>query len=147
MKDIIPADTSKQSGAGRRTASDITYQNKDVASKVTGEALVGHSLAPLGLPDIKIVDALPTSLPAVESNELRLDNLFLLEDGAVAIIDYESGYSRENFVKYLNYAARVAKRYCVRKMLPQLMKLRIIVIYTADVETAPTRYDLDGVLV
>ena len=81
--------------------ADIAYQNKDVASKVTGEALLGHSLAPFGLPHIKIIDMLPTNLPAVEANELRLDNLFLLEDEAVAIIDYESDYRQENFVKYL----------------------------------------------
>ncbi|MCI8958897.1 MAG: hypothetical protein HFG62_07250 [Lachnospiraceae bacterium] len=127
--------------------NEITYHNKDVASKVTGEALMGSSLAPFGLPHIKIVDVLPTSLPAIESNELRLDNLFLLEDAAVAIIDYESGYSQENFVKYLNYAARVVKRYAIQKRLPWLKKLKIIVIYTADVENASAEYDLEGILV
>ena len=86
-------------------------------------------------------------LPAIESNELRLDNLFLLEDEAVAIIDYESHYSRENFVKYLNYAARMVKRYAIQKRLPELKTLRIIVIYTADVETSPTEYNLGGILV
>ena len=131
----------------RPQAGNIAYQNKDVASKVTGEALRGHSLTPFGLPHIKIVDVLPTNLPAIESNELRLDNLFLLEDEAIGIIDYESDYSRENFVKYLNYAARIVKRYAVQKRLSQLKKLRIIVIYTADVEAASTEYDLEGVLV
>ena len=57
------------------------------------------------------MDVLPTNLPTIESNELRLDNLFLLEDEAIGIIDYEPDYSRENFVKYLNYAARIVKRY------------------------------------
>ena len=131
----------------KKNAGSIAYQNKDVASKVTGEALRGHSLSPFGLPDIKIVDVLSTNLPAIESNELRLDNLFLLEDEAVAIIDYESHYSRENFVKYLNYAARMVKRYAIQKRLPELKTLRIIVIYTADVETSPTEYNLGGILV
>lgn len=125
----------------------IVYQNKDVASKVAGEALLGHSLAPFGLPHIRIVDVLPTNLPAIESNELRLDNLFLLEDESVAIIDYESNYSREHFIKYLNYAARIVKRYGIQKRFSQLKKLRIIVIYTADVAAACTEYDLEGVLV
>ena len=93
-----------------------------------------HSLIPFGPPHIKIVDVLPTNLPAIESNELRLDNLFLLEDEAIGIIDYESDYSRENFVKYLNYAARIVKRYAVRKRFSWLKKLRIIVIYTTDPE-------------
>lgn len=71
-----------------RYMGEIAYQNKDIASKVTGEALVGRSLAPFGRPDLKIVGLLPTNLPAIESNELRLDNLFLLEGGALALIDY-----------------------------------------------------------
>ena len=87
--------------------NNITYHNKDVASKTIGDALIGKSLAPFGLPDLNIIGILPTNLPAVESNELRLDNLFLLSDGSIAIIDYESEYSRENFVKYINYVARV----------------------------------------
>lgn len=123
----------------------ITYHNKDVASKVVGEALVGRSLAPFGLPDLKIKGVLPTNLPAVESNELRIDNLFVLEDDGVAILDYESEYDRENFVKYLNYAARVIKRYARQKRLKELTEIRIIVIYTADVESTCEEYDLKGV--
>lgn len=90
----------------RQKKADIAYQNKDIASKMVGEALEGKTLAPFGLPDIKIVKAMPTNLPSMESNELRLDHLFLLDNEAVEIIDYESDYSKENFVKYLNYAAR-----------------------------------------
>ena len=90
---------------------------------------------------------LPTNLPAVESNELRLDHLFLLEDGVIAIMDYESDYSLENFVKYLNYAARVLRRYERQKGLHKLKRLKIIVVYTADVESAREEYDLDGVAV
>ena len=108
--------------------SEIAYQNKDIASKVTGEALVGKSLAPFGLPHLKIVGILPTNLPAIESNELRLDNLLLLNDGAIAITDYESYFSRENFVKYINYIARVLRRYALAKQLKELGKLRMIVI-------------------
>ncbi|MEF9940625.1 MAG: hypothetical protein RR768_10995 [Clostridium sp.] len=70
--------------------SDIGYQNKDIAAKTMADTLKGKSLAAFGLPQLRIIDILPTNLPAIESNELRLDNLFLLNDGSVAIIDYES---------------------------------------------------------
>lgn len=105
---------------GKKNKADIAYQNKDVASKVVGEALEGKSLAAFGLPYVEIMKSLPTNLPVVESNELRLDHLFLLGDGAVGIIDYESDYSEENFIKYLNYAARVISRYAKKKQLEQL---------------------------
>ena len=52
--------------------SEIAYQNKDVTAKVMAETLKGKSLAACGLPHLKIMDILPTNLPAIESNELRL---------------------------------------------------------------------------
>jgi len=125
---------------------DIAYQNKDVASKATSERLIGKSLAPFGLPELRIVNILPTNLPAIESNELRLDNLFLLNDGPLAIIDYESEFSRENFVKYINYVGRVLKRYSLNKKLGEIHEIRMIVIYTADVESAQEIYDLGGIM-
>lgn len=124
---------------------DIAYQNKDIASKTISERLIGKRLAPFGLPDLHIVDILPTNLPAIESNELRLDNLFLLSDGSLAIIDYESEFDRENFVKYMNYIARVLKRYSLNKKLSEIREIRMIVIYTADVESALDVYELGGI--
>ena len=38
---------------------------------------------------------------------MRIDNLFLLEDGSIAIIDYESSLKWENYLKYLNYIVRI----------------------------------------
>ncbi|WP_373265446.1 hypothetical protein [Hungatella hathewayi] len=125
---------------------EIAYQNKDITSKLMAETLKGKSLAAFGLPELKIVDILPTNLPVIESNELRLDNLFLLSDGSLAIIDYESSFSRENFVKYLNYIARVIRRFAIRRELKDLKQLKMVVIYTADVESAEEQYDLGGLI-
>lgn len=124
---------------------DIAYQNKDITAKAMADTLKGRSLAAFGLPHLKVVDILPTNLPAVESNELRLDNLFVLDDGSVAIIDYESDYKKENFIKYVNYIARVMKRYAGKKQLDLLVRIKMIVIYTADVDKAETVYDLEGI--
>lgn len=124
---------------------DIAYQNKDITAKTMADTLKGRSLAAFGLPHLKVVDILPTNLPAIESNELRLDNLFVLDDGSVAIIDYESDYKKENFIKYLNYIARVIKRYAGKQQLELLVKIKMIVIYTADVDKAETVYDLEGI--
>lgn len=125
---------------------EIAYQNKDITAKLMAETLKGKSLAPFGLPFLKIVDILPTNLPAIESNELRLDNLFRLNDDSLAMIDYESSFDRENFVKYLNYIARVIKRFAMQNELKNLKKIKMVVIYTADVEQAEEVYDLGGLL-
>lgn len=125
---------------------DIAYQNKDIASKLTGETMIGKSLAVFGLPNLTVTGILPTNLPVIESNELRIDNLFQLADGSVAIIDYESKFDRENFIKYLNYIARVLKRYAGQDRLNDVWKIRMFVLYTADVERAEEVYDLGGLI-
>ena len=53
----------------------IAYQNKDIISKVFTESFGSKSLEVYGLHVPKIVGLLPTNLPAVEANELRIDNL------------------------------------------------------------------------
>lgn len=112
--------------------SDIAYQNKDIMSKVFADKFADKSLKVYGLDIPKIKQVLPTNLPAVSANELRIDNLFLLEDGTIAIIDYESKYKKEDKIKYLNYITRVLERYKTEGKLD--IELRMIVIYTADVK-------------
>ena len=97
----------KRKTRGRRS---ITYQNKDVVSKIFGENLMNKSLAVYGVNLPKIKAVMPTNLPAIEANELRIDNLFRLEDDSLALIDYESRYKAENKIKYLNYVVRTVKK-------------------------------------
>lgn len=119
----------------------VAWQNKDVTAKYFGENLKGKSFAVYGLelPDIKEVQ--PTNLPAIEANELRLDNLFLLQDDSLALVDYESSYADANKIKYLNYIVRTLKRNMEQYNFP--CKIRMIVIYTADIEPQQTEEKLD----
>ena len=80
---------------------DIAYQNKDIALKYFGDALKNKKLTVYGLPHIKIKDSRPTNLPAIEANELRIDNLFILEDDSYALIDYESTFGIQDIIKYV----------------------------------------------
>ncbi len=72
----------------------------------------GKSLSLFGLEtDLKVVDVRPTNIPIVQARELRMDNLFELEDGSVAILDYESEYKKVNFTRYGRYIMDVIDRY------------------------------------
>ena len=120
--------------------SEIAYQNKDVTLKFLTEALKHKSLGVYGLPHIRIRDAQPTNLPAIEANELRLDNLFILEDNSLALIDYESTFSMEDVVKYVNYVARILKRFCRENT--EIPILHLIIIFSADIQSIKTEiYD------
>jgi hypothetical protein len=90
------------------------------------------------LPKIKKV--LPTNLPSVTAQELRSDNVFLLEDESVLIIDFESTVKREDFIKYLGYVYFISKMYC--QLENRLYNITVAIIYTGDMKTAPDRFSL-----
>lgn len=94
----------------------------------------GKPLSLFGLEsDLKVVDARPTNIPIVRARELRMDNLFELEDGSAAIFDYESEYREWNFTKYGRYIMDVIDRYLKEGKSPDI---HMMVLYTADVEKA-----------
>ena len=114
----------------------IAYQNKDIVSKLFGDQMKGKSLSLLGLgTELRVVDTKPTNIPIVQARELRMDNLFELEDGSVAILDYESDYEKANFTKYGRYILDVIDRYRREGKEPDI---HMMVLYTADIEEAET---------
>ena len=118
----------------------IAYQNKDIEFKLMSETYKEKSFDAYGLKLPKIKEVLPTNLPAVSASEMRIDNLFLLEDDTVAIVDYESEDKTSNRVKYINYIGRIMQRYDSQGI--RIPELRMIVIYTGDVETAKDTWEI-----
>lgn len=117
----------------------ITYHNKDVASKVMEKEFPNKSFEVYGVNLPKIKAALPTNLPVIESNELRLDNLFLFEDGSYGLVDYESKFDEEDKITYVNYLARVLKGFLHEGQ--KNVKIHMIVLYTCNVKDVNTELD------
>ena len=117
----------------------ISYQNMDIEFKILSEHFKEKSFKAYGLDLPKIKTVLPTNLPVIKADEKRIDNLFLLEDDTLAIVDYESTDKLTNRIKYVNYIARVMEKYY--KDEKQLPDLRMIVIYTGDVENAKDKLE------
>ena len=135
MKKKKPQTTSKNSKNPNANPA-IAYQNKDIVSKLFGEQMKGKSLSLFGLDtNLKVMDIRPTNIPIVQAKELRMDNLFELEDGSVAILDYESQFKETNFTKYGYYIMNVINRYLNEGKTPDI---HMMVLYTADIETAKT---------
>ncbi len=116
----------------------ITYHNKDILFKILSQTYKEKSFSAYGLDLPPIRELLPTNLPRISANEKDVDNLFLLEDGTYAIVDYEAEYKRLNKVKYLNYVARVLEKYYKED---GNFNLRLIVIYTGDVKSAEATFE------
>ena len=124
--------------ASKDTDTAIAYQNKDIVSKLFGDRMKGKPLSLFGLrTDLKVVDVRPTNIPIVQAKELRMDNLFELEDGSVAVLDYESEYKKANFSKYGRYILDVFDRYLKEGKEPDI---RMMVVYTADIEKVDTTF-------
>lgn len=111
----------------------IAYQNKDILFKILGQTYKEKSFAAYGIDLPPIRELLPTNLPKISANEKDIDNLFLLEDGTYAIVDYEAEFKKLNKIKYLNYIARVMEKYYKED---ENFNLRLVVIYTGDVKSA-----------
>lgn len=125
----------KRSTKQRHRETRIAYQNKDIVAKMFGDQMEGKSLSLLGLNSrLKVARLLPTNLPAVRANELRMDNLFQLEDNSIAIIDYESSFRMENFLKYGYYILHTLERFMKSLQDGTVPSLRMMVLYTADIE-------------
>ena len=120
----------------------ISYHNKDIASKIMAEQFKGKSFAVYGIDVPEIVKVLPTNLPEIEANELRLDNLFKFKDGSYGIVDYESKYQEANKNKYTGYVSRVLKK--LYNELGYYPQLKLIIIYTANVRPQDTIPVLDA---
>ena len=118
----------------------IVYQNKDILFKILGQTYKEKSFAAYGIDLPPIRALLPTDLPKIAANEKSIDNLFLLEDGTYAIVDYESVYKKANKIKYLNYIARIMEKYFKED---ETFNLRLIVIYTSDVQSAEPTLETD----
>ncbi len=121
-----------------KNETEIAYQNKDVIAKIFGDRMIGKPLSMFGLDSsLRVTDIRPTNLPVLKANELRMDNVFELEDGSVAILDYESTYKKDNFFKYGLYVLHVARRYYEEGKEPDI---HMMVLYTADIEEAPSDF-------
>ena len=70
-------------------------------------------------------------------------HVFRLVGGDYVIVDYESKFLRTNFYKYLGYVTRLGRKYDDGD--GNGINLRIIVIYTCDVDSAPTTLDIGAV--
>ena len=131
----------KNKGQMQDKARNVAWQNKDISSKFLAEEFKDTFFKVYGLKLPSIKRQLPTELPAVEVNDMHMDDFYQLADDSYVIVEFESEYSEANKYKYLGYVARLAKKlYNQTKAKP---RIRIVVIYTADVEEGSTVGELD----
>ncbi|WP_018663910.1 hypothetical protein [Heyndrickxia acidiproducens] len=99
----------------------------------------------------KIQQLLPNDFPEVTADEKRSDIAFLLEDGSVLMLEFESNTRFiEDHLKYMHYAQRILQRYFKKEK--KLKNIKIVVIYTSDVRILSrpvllSEYDGDEIMI
>lgn len=120
--------------------NEIAYQHNDIVMKMFTDVCKGKSLAIFDSSLSKVKETLPTNLPTIRANELKIDNLFLLENGEFLIVDYESQYKDDNKIKYGYYTLDIYKKY--KEEYPNI-KIKIMVLYTTKTKPKNTKNILD----
>ena len=123
----------------------IAHNNKDILFKVLSQNYENKSLAVYGLNLPRIKRLLPSSYPSVTATETHADNPFLLEDGTLLILEYESSASRDDFLKYAGYVMNALRR--LRDEDVEVTRVVIAVIYTGDIKAAPNQLDVGALRV
>jgi hypothetical protein len=123
---------------------NITYQAKDVLFKTLSETFKDKALNMYGLNYPKIVEMLPNEFPQVKADERRADSIFLLADGSILLLEYESN-SRivENMYKYIDYVLRISNRFY--KEHKEIVKVNVAVIYASNIKRANNEMNIGSV--
>ena len=123
-------------------STTITWTNKDLISKILADTFVAGSFRVYGVNLPPIAEYLPTELPTIEATDRITDRLFRLTDGSYLLVDFEPAYKQKNFVKYLQYISRILTKYLTEA---HPIRLRLLVIFTGDVYSAPAVFRTDCV--
>ncbi|KZL88568.1 transcriptional regulator [Clostridium magnum] len=126
------------------SAKGITYQAKDVLFKTLSEMFKDKALIMYGLDYPKIVEMLPNEFPEVKADERRADSVFLLEDGSILLLEYESNNRIiENMYKYIDYVLRISRKYYEENK--SIKKVNVAVIYASNIEKAENNFNIGSV--
>ena len=123
-------------------STTITWTNKDLISKILADTFGAGSFRVYGVNLPPIAEYLPTELPTIEATDRMTDRLFRLTDGSYLLVDFESAYKQKNFIKYLQYISRILTKYLTEA---HPIRLRLLVIFTGDVYSAPAVFRTDCV--
>jgi len=122
-------------------AEGISKQGKDIMYKILTQEFKDKSFSAIGLNVPKIKEFLGTQFPYVIASEIRADNIFLLEDGSILVVDFESDIKAGDYIKYLGYVYAVLNHYF--KSENKVYNVIMAVIYTGDGKTSDKRADGD----
>jgi len=111
----------------------VSRKSVDIVLKYTAEALGGALFARFGLPFPPIVAGLPFELPQLRITSQQTDLLFLLADGSILHLEFQTTRRSGDLARFAAYHLNVYQRYG--------RPVRTIVLYGAGIRSASDTLD------
>ena len=106
----------------------ISRHAKDIINKYTSSLFRNATLEYYGIKAAKIKELINVELPVVEVAETSTDFIFLLEDDTYLHFEFQTGYKKEDLIRFAMYDLRLYER--------DKRKIQTVIIYSADVSRA-----------
>lgn len=124
----------------------IVHQAKDVLFRSLNDLFKDQLLDVYGLHLPRIKERLSGDLPEVQANVKVSDSVFLLEDGTILVLEFESNRKfEENHLKYAEYVVRLARRYY--NETNKMKVIHVAVVYSSDVQQAKNTLQLGSFMI
>ncbi|GGJ14011.1 hypothetical protein GCM10010885_24200 [Alicyclobacillus cellulosilyticus] len=85
------------------------HQAKDIIQRKLAQGWSNGGLAVLGLPDLRLVEALSTDLPSVENRQV--DMLWRTDSGLLLHLEFQTSFRQDDLHRFLEYDALLFRRY------------------------------------
>ena len=118
--------------------TEISVRYKDILQKYTSGLFRNAILEYYGIKSAKIKELINVELPVVEVADTSTDFIFLLEDDTYMHFEFQTGYSRDDLIRFAEYDLRLYKR--------DRRKIQTVVIYSSDVREAADTLDIGSLV-
>jgi hypothetical protein len=116
----------------------ISKHAKDLIQKYASGLFKSATLEFYGVKTAKIKELISVDLPVIEVGGSAGDDVFLLEDDSYLHYEFETGYNKNDMVRFAGYDLRLFER--------DGRLVKTVIIYTADVKKAPPALNIGSLV-
>ena len=107
----------------------ISKHTNDIIQKYASGLFKDATLEFYGIKTAKIKELINIEFPIVETSESSADFVFLLEDNSYLHFEFQTGYNKNDLIRFAHYDLRLYER--------DRRNIKTVIIYTADVKEVP----------
>ena len=111
----------------------VAHQANDIIQKYTSGRFKEILLNFFGITSVKVKELLNVEMPIVEAKQSSTDIIFLLEDGTLLHLEFQTTYTKNDLIRFAVYDWRLYER--------ESKKVQTVIIYSSDVKKVDDSVD------